>query len=327
MPCYSPLKGYKCGDTGKLVFKRDDTKEKMDVACGQCLGCRLDRSRMWASRIVHEASMHGDGVLNAFVTLTYRDIEECETIEQREHGHFLPSDRSLHKDHFQKFMKRLRKNYPGKLRYYHAGEYGSICEHGIDLSLVKCPLCNVGRPHYHAIIFGIDFPPGDLEVYSEDREGRPRHTSKLLSDTWKSGFVDVSPVNFQTAAYVARYIMKKITGDMAQHHYTRITIDGEVQQLEPEYSTMSKGIGSDWYEKYRKDLWPSDEVPVSDGKIIKKVPRFYEEKLKAEDPGLHEEVKRLRQQFRKDNLEEYTAERLWSKYQVKKAQTNLLTRD
>ena len=69
MPCYSPLKGFRNLESGGIVFKRSSIAgEAMEVACGQCLGCRLDRSRMWAIRIVHEASLHDD---NCFLTLTY----------------------------------------------------------------------------------------------------------------------------------------------------------------------------------------------------------------------------------------------------------------
>lgn len=103
MPCYSPLKGYRDGATGGLCFDRKlDSKgnssapEEMEVPCGQCLGCRLDRARMWTSRIIHEASLHEYDHGNSFVTLTYDDKN-------------LPNNWSLDKRHFQLFMKRLRK--------------------------------------------------------------------------------------------------------------------------------------------------------------------------------------------------------------------------
>jgi hypothetical protein len=122
MPCYSPLKGYKDQHTGGLVFKNPGHLQKMEVACGQCLGCRLDRSRMWAMRIVHESELHRDDHGSCFVTLTYRPMNQA-TAEQIEKGYHIPDDWSLVKAHFQKFMKRLRKAHPGqKIKYYHAGE-------------------------------------------------------------------------------------------------------------------------------------------------------------------------------------------------------------
>lgn len=323
MPCYSPLKGFKDAETGGLTFNRTGAKEEMEVACGQCIGCRLDRSRMWAMRIVHE-SLHDDSVGNKFVTLTYRPKEECDK-KQLERGYHVPDDWSLKKEHFQKFMKRLRQEFPeNKIKYYHCGEYGSICKHGIDLEKVECPLCNVGRPHYHACLFNIHFD--DLEHYATQR-GIARYTSPRLEKVWKHGFVDVGDLTFESAAYVARYIMKKINGVNAEDHYTSVDIHGEITKVEPEYATMSNGIGKDWYEKYKSDLWPSDEVPVPGSGVFKKVPRYYENRLKLEDEELYEEVKLLRQKFRDENAEEYTPERLWQKYKVKKAQSGQLIRN
>ena len=108
MPCFSPLRGFKDPHTGGLTFRRDGVRSEMEVACGQCLGCRLDYSRMWALRISHEAVMHEFDGGNCFVTLTYRDERDC-TEDQLRGGFHVPRDWSLHVEHFQKFMKRLRK--------------------------------------------------------------------------------------------------------------------------------------------------------------------------------------------------------------------------
>lgn len=296
----------------------------MDVACGQCIGCRLDRARMWAMRITHECTLHEAGNGNSFVTLTYRSIDNCSN-EQRSLGKYIPDNWSLNKKHFQDFMKRLRKTRPdAKLKYYHCGEYGSICRHGIDLNKVKCPMCNVGRPHYHAILFNCSF--NDLRPYGVNHKtGEDRYTSKELEDIWGYGFVDVGNVTFQSAGYVARYCMKKVNGQHADEHYSSIdTETGEIIQLEHEYSTMSNGIGKDWFNKYKTDVFPSDEVPVPGEGVVKKVPRYYEEIMKTIDEDVVEEVKEARQKFRRDNEEEYTPERLMSKYKIKKAQVGLL---
>ena len=206
MPCYSPLKGYRCGETGRLLFKGANAENYMEVACGQCIGCRLDNSRMWAARCVHESTMPEHIRGNKFVTLTYRPLEEC-TKEQKEGGKYIQDRWSLEKSHFQKFMKRLRKSRTGdKIKFFQAGEYGRICKHGIDLEKVKCPLCKHGRPHHHALLFNVEFP--DLEIYST-KDGVNRYTSKELEKIWGYGFVDVGEVTFQSAAYTARYILKK----------------------------------------------------------------------------------------------------------------------
>lgn len=325
MPCYSPLKGWKDAETGGIVFRKDgNVIDNMEVACGQCLGCRLDRSRMWAMRIVHESGLHIADQGNSFITLTYRD-KIGATQEQLDNGYHIPDDWSLHKDHFVKFMKRLRKHFPQRIRFFHCGEYGNICKHNIDLRVVKCPMCNVGRPHYHAILFNCSFD--DLEVSGTNLD-EPRFTSPTLEKIWKYGFVDVGEVNFESAAYVARYVLKKVNGEAADSHYMQCDMDGVVTFVEPEYCTMSRkpGIGRDWYERYKDDVFPSDEVPVPGSGVFKKVPRYYEEILKHEDALTLEEIKAMRQKFMEENSDEYTPERLMDKYKVKKAQVNLLRR-
>ena len=281
---------------------------------------------MWAMRIAHEASLYDGGHGNCFVTLTYRPKYEA-TEKQRAREDHLPGDWSLKKEDFTKFMKRLRKAYPGRrIKYYQCGEYGSVCEHGIDLSKVKCPFCNLGRPHHHACLFNIQFD--DLEPYSR-KFGVTRYTSEKLEKLWRKGFVDVGELTFASAAYVARYVTKKITGVQAADHYEKVDSEtGEITKLEPEYATMSNGIGKAWYQRFKKDFFPSDEVPVPGEGVLPKVPRYYTEMLKEEDPEMHEEVKEKRLAYRDENAEEYSAERLMAKYKVKKAQTTgLLKRD
>ncbi|AXL14805.1 replication initiator protein [Microviridae sp.] len=311
-------------ETGGIKFRREGTEETMEVACGQCLGCRLDRARMWAMRITHEASLHADSYGNSFVTLTYRPKEECnrEQLDQELH---IPEDWSLRKQHFQKFIKRLRKKLPDrKIKYFHCGEYGETCKHGINLKIAKCPLCNLGRPHYHACLFNVSFD--DLEAYATTN-GTTRYTSKMLDETWKYGFVDVGKLEYQSAAYVARYCLKKINGVNADDHYESVDLHGEITKLQPEYATMSNGVGKDWYQKYSADVFPSDEVPVPGVGVIKKAPRYYEEMLKKTDPELYELIKEKRKQYKLENPEEFEPGRLMSKYKVKKAQTEQLSRN
>ena len=326
MPCYSPLKGWKDGETGGIKFRRDDSRETMEVACGQCLGCRLDRSRMWAMRIVHESTLYEDSGGNCFVTLTYRDKHECDDEQLRGRFH-IPDDWSLSKRHFQLFMKRLRKFFhPQKIRFYMCGEYGNRCKHRIDLDRVVCPMCNVGRPHYHACLFNCSFP--DLVAYGSGVDGYGRFTSGTLERIWKYGFVDVSPLNFDTAAYVARYCLKKVNGGLAEDHYMCCDLDGVITFLTPEFSLMSRrpGIGRDWYDRYKSDLFPSDEVPVPGFGVVRGMPRYYEKLFQVEDPLKLEEIKSLRKEFMKAHADDYTPQRLFSKYKVAKDRCSLLRR-
>lgn len=330
MPCYSPLKGWKNSETGGIVFRKNGPYAPMEVACGQCIGCRLDRSRMWAMRIVHEASLYDGDRGSSFITLTYRDMRECDHIQAKK-NFFVPDDWSLHRKHFVDFMKKLRKAVaPDLIRYYMCGEYGNVCKHGIDLRLVSCPLCNVGRPHFHACIFNCSFP--DLVPYGS-RDGRTLFTSPFLERIWGYGFVDVGDLNFDSAAYVARYILKKVTGLNAHDHYLSCDMDGVITFLEAEYCTMSRGrkapggIGAQWFEKFKTDVFPSDEVPVPGSGVYKSVPRYYEEIFKEENPLSMDEIKAVRMDFMEAHKEDYTPERLMDKYKVKMAQIKTLKRE
>lgn len=296
MTCYSPLKGFEDKETGGIVFKRSSLAGKpMEVACGQCMGCRIDRSQEWAARIVHEAQMHQD---NCFVTLTY-DSEN------------VPTDGSLNKQHFQKFMKRLRKHYaPKKIRFFHCGEYGSTLE----------------RPHYHACLFGVDF---DDAVPHFATNGITTYISETLEKIWGKGFCTIGELNYETAAYTARYIMKKVTGQRAEEHYLRVNpTTGELYMLQPEYITMSlrPGIGKTFYEKYETDFFPRDECPIPGKGVFKKVPRYYEKLYSEKDPDTYAKIKKLRAKYRDTHKHEYTSRRLETKAKVKKAQLNQLPR-
>lgn len=168
---------------------------------------------------------------------------------------------------FQNFMKRLRKRYGKGIRFFHCGEYGE----------------RLRRPHYHALLFNFDFP--DKVLFSE-RGGRPVFISKSLDDLWGKGFSLIGDVTFESAAYVARYITKKITGDDAEEHY---------QGLKPEYITMSRrpGIGKGWFDKYRTDVFPSDEVVING--MSTKPPRFYDNLLDKMEPAMLKALKMKRE--------------------------------
>ena len=297
MPCYHPLSAYQCAD-GSIVFyesKRHDTVKSLSLPCGQCVGCRLERSRQWAIRCMHEAQMHEQ---NCFITLTY----------DNEH---LPSDRSLHYRDFQLFIKRLRKRYPGRrIRYYMAGEYGE----------------NFGRPHWHACIFGFDFP--NQELWERSAAGSLLYRSPDLEILWPYGYSTIGRVTFESAAYVARYIMKKVTGKNAAEHYQEIDPDtGEITNRTPEFTKMSlkPGIGYEWYKQYTSDVYPHDYVIVRGKKV--KPPKFYDKKYKIDNPYEFDELLYIREKSAKLRFEDNTLERLAVKEQVAKAKLQKLKRN
>lgn len=250
------------------------------------------RSREWAIRCIHEASLHER---NCFVTLTYAD----------EH---LPEGRSLHKPDFQKFMKRLRKANGAGIRFYYCGEYGS----------------QYGRPHYHAILFNFDFC--DKKLWRVQREV-PLYTSEHLQELWPFGFSTIGSVTFESAAYVARYIMKKVNGAAADDHYDWIDPDtGEIHRRLPEYTDQSRrpGIASEWVKKYSKDIFPDDFVVIKGKKI--KPPRFYDKLLEIHDPELHKEIKDQRIKAAAAHSSNQTPERLAVREIVQQSKLDRLKR-
>lgn len=295
MPCYRPVRAYRCAD-GSVVFdelRRYDIVGQLDLPCNGCIGCRLDRSREWALRVVHEASLYRE---NCFLTLTYKEES-------------LPPYQSLRYSDFQRFMKRFRKHVaPKPLRFYMCGEYGG----------------DFGRPHYHACIFGYAFRDQVLERVTDT--DHYVYCSPTLRTLWPHGTHTIGELNFQTAAYTARYCLQKVNGDLAESHYSFVDEDGVIYQRQPEFNRMSlkPGLGSRWFERYSRDVFPHDYC-VSDGHKLR-VPKYYDKLLDRSDPDQAEAVKGDRQlkayRFRDNN----TVSRLAVRETVHEARAAFLKR-
>lgn len=264
MPCYSPIVAFRRdvpGHKADIRFREFIDSRQFNLPCGRCVGCRLEQSRQWAVRIMHENSLHER---SCFITLTYDEVH-------------LPPDLSLDVAVWQKFAKRMRKEL-GSFRFFHAGEYGSV---------------NF-RPHYHAIIFGHDFSFDRMQ--GNISSSSPLFVSPTLQRLWPYGHHSIGDVTFESAAYVARYVLKKVTGQMADSHYERVrAVDGEIFRVAPEHVTMSRrpGIGVDWFSKYSSDVYPHDRV-ISRG-YPAKPPRAYDKLLERDNPLMFEEIKSRRE--------------------------------
>ena len=111
--------------------------------------------------------------------------------------------------------------------------------------------------------------------------------------------------------------------------YITDDMDGGQVFLTPEYVAMSRGnagskgkkcgIGARWLERYKDDVFPSDEVPVPGAGVMNGVPRYYDEILKDEDPIMYEQVKKIRREYLKAHSDDMTDERLLAKHKVAKA--------
>lgn len=303
MVCYHPLKGYRAlvaNANGKrpVVFNRRSGFEDrpVDIPCGQCVGCRLERSRVWATRCVHEASLYDD---NCYLTLTYSDAH-------------LPAGGSLVKADFQNFMKRLRDRVGyGRVRYYMCGEYGDV----------------TSRPHYHALLFNFDFV--DKVPFKENSSGDLLYRSAFLEELWPFGWCTIGAVTWQSAAYVARYVMKKRTGAAAVAHYNEWDAEtGEVlRERLPEYNDMSRrpGIAAAWFARFSGDVLPRDYV-VHDGAKFA-VPRFYDNLFEVMNADEFKKVKVDRVLRAKEHADDNTRDRLRVREAVQLAKLKRLKRE
>lgn len=191
---------------------------------------------------------------NSFLTLTFDDQH-------------LPVDYSVSTRDMQLFMKKLRKQVqPKQVRFYLGAEYGDLNQ----------------RPHYHIILFGHDF--SDKKHFKKNHQGQWLYTSSSLDKLWPYGHASLGDVTFESAAYVARYCTKKIGGDQADAHYLRVhPLHGFICRVKPEFSLMSRrpGIGQSWFDKYRSDVFPSDQCIVN-GRAVS-MPRYYLKQLTEEE--------------------------------------------
>lgn len=263
--CTSPLKAYR-SPNGGVSFTPKAGGVAFNLPCGQCLGCRLERSRQWAVRCVHESKMHK---FNCFITLTYDDAH-------------LPVDNFLDYRHFQLFMKRLRKRFKGcEINFYMCGEYGET----------------FGRPHYHACIFGIDFL--DKVPYRKGDSGFMTYESDTLTKIWGLGNAFVGELTFESAAYCARYIMKKLLGKAVVKIDARYSVKVETGEVfVPEFTHMSlkRPIGRSFFDKYNAEIFPFDRVVIRGKESLP--PRYYCRVYRKVDPDAWEDISRRRSRFR-----------------------------
>lgn len=291
MACYHPASAVRL-QNGDVKFVSGSTVDGslMKLPCGQCVGCRLERSRQWAIRCMDEAQMHKE---NCFITLTFTK----ENVQKL--------GRSLDVSVFQKFMKRVRKEVaPKRVRFFHCGEYTKAFV-----------------PHYHALLFGLDFK--DRKYWSMNGAGTHKlYRSETLERLWPFGFSWIGDVSFESAAYVARYVLKKVNGTRDDEQRLVMMDTGEV--LKEEYLTMSRrpGIGTAWYKKFKSDVYPLGSRVVR-GRDMRP-PRFYDNLFKIDSPNEFEDLQYER--IKSFDINDNTMQRLAVKEEVTNARVRLLRR-
>lgn len=293
MPCFKPLDAQilvhpTTGRQTVNVLRKGSPYRNAELPCGRCIGCRIEKSREWAIRCVHEASMHD---ANAFLTLTYNDEN-------------LPGDGSLVPSHLTGFIKSLRNrlDYRGgpQIRYFGCGEYGE----------------QFARPHYHLLLFGYDFQ--EDKKHWQNSNGIALYRSEFLESVWTKGHSSIGDLTFESAAYCARYVTKKITGEKSEDHY---------QGKHPEFLRCSNrpGIGQSWYQQYYRDLYPKDFITHRGKKF--RVPRYYD-RLYSDGVGAKAfKLIKLKRDINREKFEqENTPERLDAKEQCAIARYSRLPR-
>lgn len=267
--CTRPVSGFRQINgkikPNELMSKLGPGDAFLTVRCGQCMNCRLERSRQWAVRIMHESK---SWETSSFLTLTYRD-EDLPLVDQADGS----IGATLCVRDWQLFAKRLRHSL-GKMSYFHCGEYGE----------------KFGRPHYHAAVFGHDFRedryfekmsvPGSFSKL----EASPLYRSDKLEELWSLGRCYIGELTFESAGYIARYCTKKLTGKRASEYGHR----------RPPYCSMSRNpaVGKKWFTEFHRDVYPYDEVIVNG--VRQRPPKYYDRLMELQDPEMWGLIKQRR---------------------------------
>lgn len=278
---------------GRLIFNPTSTREldyeRVQVACGHCTACYLQRAAEWATRITHEQQLHDR---SCFLTLTYNDEANPITLQERD---------------WTLFAKRLREKM-GPFQHYMVGEYGEL----------------YGRPHYHACIMGIDFD--DKFPWKKSQSGCQTYTSDTLDKLWPWGHANIGQLTFESAAYCARYMIQKPQDAEARaSRYTATTIDFKEIELLPEFARMSRrpALGKRWIEVYTSDVYPNDYVVRKDGTRTK-TPRYYDKWYEEKNLNGYEKIKETRKAkaLEREQRDPTTKARMKDKETVLLAQLN-----
>ena len=222
------------------------------------MACRINYTTSWKLRLLYELSSWEDAM---FITLTYDEDH-------------VPADFSLQKKDPVGFFKRLRSylayNSDRVIKYYCCGEYGSRKD-------PTRPDKKHGRPHYHAIIFGMNpFDENDRKLVVEAWQhrcedwqfDRNRGKPNEYGIGEKSAIQNVTPMDIE---YVTGYVQKKLSGSMAAENYGSDT---------PPFAIMSKGLGLEFALQNAHRLRTNGFTYLSGHKIS--LPRYYRDKLEIE---------------------------------------------
>lgn len=216
MPCFRPVTCWQPLDGGAISFSERKDHREIQIPCGQCIGCRINRQQMWAFRALAEASLHPS---NWFLTLTYSNEN-------------LPAHGALQHRDWQLFAKRVRKSL-GPFRYLMCGEYGP----------------QTLRPHYHALLFGLELPdakPSGL------RRGHTVFKSEALHRNWGLGLIELGSVSPMSARYCAGYVLKdtRQPSRVIEDTGEIVTLPAPYGRM-----SLKPGLGDAWIRRYYPEVF------------------------------------------------------------------------
>ncbi len=249
-----------------------DESRKIFRNCGTCINCRINQREEWAVRLTHEWKYFDKA---CFVTLTYQDDK-------------LPDNCSLRVLDLQNYFHYLRQDERmknRKIKYFACGEYG---DKGGLVQTGRYAGLYIHRPHYHAIIFGLDpFDDSDRAIISENWDKCEPYIfrKKLgLHGEWldKQAIDYVTPDNIN---YTCGYIEKKLVGERKESEYTS-------RNLVPPFSLSSLGLGKRYCLEHKKQIL--DLCYVQRKGHILPIPRQYKKWLGVDNVPAFSEYQNAR---------------------------------
>lgn len=258
MQCDNPIRIIDAGTTIKGKYYEDNVYAK----CGQCYPCKITRVRGWIFRLKKEMEVSHTAY---FLTLTYNN----EFVPITKNGWMSLSNTKYIKENgktkqessdVQKYLKRLRilqsQNENFTKDRLPKISYYCTAEYGTKSK----------RPHYHLIIFN---------VLNEN------HLDEAWTKDGKSmGLVHFGKVNEASIAYTLEYICESKNKEYVPR-------DDRV----PEYSIMSKGLGSNYLseavKKFHQQNWKDMYITIEDETKIA-LPKYYRDKIYKTLPELKE---------------------------------------
>ncbi len=261
--------------------------QQIAVPCGQCQCCKIEKANEWATRIVNEAKMWDNKGL--FLTLSYNNKhlpfnkQGLTTLKRKDIIDFKKRLRKYAEKH-QLPIKEWINPYNGKIerpiRTFECGEYGF---NGTRAAIG-------GNPHYHMIV--MNWTVNDLEFDKiSKKSGLPIYKSKTINKIWGKGHCPIGMIDYKSAAYVARYTMKKNgLAKIKREYYDVVEVNEETGLpeiktkyrnkkglQENEFISMSQGIGRTWFINNKQEIIENNCIIISsNGEVMtRKVPRYY----------------------------------------------------